>query len=99
MEPFHQLSYPCAAISDLESAIHSLGISTETLDDPILVRKHDGFSLLVCERDGVRFVGDVGQCPDDPSVTWLVYANTPNRGLQSEIRAHLESLGATWNYH
>ena len=99
MEPFHQLSCPCTAILDLESAIRSLSVSTETLDDPILVRKHDGFSLLICERDGVRFIADIGPCPDDPSVTWLVYVNTPNRSLQSEIRAHLESLGATLNYH
>ncbi|QDT07122.1 hypothetical protein K227x_55470 [Rubripirellula lacrimiformis] len=99
MEPFHQLSIPNSAVPKLESAIQSLGVSTEVHSNPILVHKHDGFSTLVCDRDGLRFVGDIGPSPDDPSVTLLVYANTSDHGLQSEIRLHLESLGAMWGYH
>ena len=87
-----------AEVPDLDAELASIGFSTEYTDEAIFVRHSAGFQTLVCDRGDERAEYSFGTPESVPNTYVLIYVNLLDDAAQTDIRAHLESRGATWSY-
>ncbi|EMB14873.1 hypothetical protein RE6C_04392 [Rhodopirellula europaea 6C] len=98
MEPFHQLRIPATDVADVHSELEAIGLTLTQQSDSWLGSKQPHLRDVICECNGRRTVLAIGPDPNDKSHTMIVYVNRGDDSLARDVRAHFETLGASWGY-